>query len=199
MCPQNQQNQDRCVSGRPNFLHEPFHAVVSVQENIPFHDQSTPLTGPGQVSNPRSCGPCCHAAHACPHHSFERGFPHCIRCGPDRARSHRSLRQRDGPLDDLKQLRKVNIMKNTVTLVGFVGNTPEVRTAQSGASITTLSLATSRNFKDVRHSVTDITPYKSLGNQPFLWTHGDVRRRRDGDPYGNRTRVSAVKGPRPNR
>ena len=39
-------------------------------------------------------------------------------------------------------------MKNTVTLVGFVGNTPEFRTAQSGASIITLSLATSRRFLD---------------------------------------------------
>ncbi|MFM7377156.1 MAG: single-stranded DNA-binding protein [Erythrobacter sp.] len=40
-------------------------------------------------------------------------------------------------------------MKNTVTLVGFVGNTPEVRTAQSGASITSLSLATTRSFKSL--------------------------------------------------
>jgi single-strand DNA-binding protein len=47
-----------------------------------------------------------------------------------------------------EQLRKVNLMKNTVTLVGFVGNNPEVRTAQSGASITSISLATSRSFKD---------------------------------------------------
>lgn len=39
-------------------------------------------------------------------------------------------------------------MKNTVTLVGFVGNTPEVRTTKSGASITTLSFATTRSFKD---------------------------------------------------
>lgn len=39
-------------------------------------------------------------------------------------------------------------MKNTVTLVGFVGNNPEVRTAQSGASITTVSLATTNTFKD---------------------------------------------------
>jgi single-stranded DNA-binding protein len=51
-------------------------------------------------------------------------------------------------LDGLQQLRKVNIMKNTVTLVGFVGNTPEVRNTQSGASITTVSLATTRSFKD---------------------------------------------------
>ncbi len=39
-------------------------------------------------------------------------------------------------------------MKNTVTLVGFVGNTPEVRNTQSGTSITNISLATSRSFKD---------------------------------------------------
>ena len=39
-------------------------------------------------------------------------------------------------------------MKNIVTLVGFVGNTLEVRTAQSGAAITNLSLATTRSFKD---------------------------------------------------
>jgi len=39
-------------------------------------------------------------------------------------------------------------MKNTVTLVGFVGNTPEVRTAPSGAAITSISLATTRSFKD---------------------------------------------------
>lgn len=39
-------------------------------------------------------------------------------------------------------------MKNTVTLVGFVGNMPEVRNTQSGASITNMSLATSRSFKD---------------------------------------------------
>jgi single-strand DNA-binding protein len=39
-------------------------------------------------------------------------------------------------------------MKNTVTLVGFVGNMPEVRNTQSGVSITSISLATSRSFKD---------------------------------------------------
>jgi single-strand DNA-binding protein len=39
-------------------------------------------------------------------------------------------------------------MKNTVTLVGFVGNNPEVRATQSGNAITSLSLATTRNFKD---------------------------------------------------
>lgn len=39
-------------------------------------------------------------------------------------------------------------MKNIVTLVGFVGNTPEVRNLASGASVTNVSLATTRNFKD---------------------------------------------------
>ncbi|MBL0924487.1 MAG: single-stranded DNA-binding protein [Sphingomonadaceae bacterium] len=39
-------------------------------------------------------------------------------------------------------------MKNTVTLVGFVGNTPEVRELASGASVTNVSLATTRSFKD---------------------------------------------------
>lgn len=37
-------------------------------------------------------------------------------------------------------------MKNTVTLVGYVGNTPETRETQSGVQITNLSLATSRSF-----------------------------------------------------
>lgn len=39
-------------------------------------------------------------------------------------------------------------MKNTVTLVGFVGNTPEVRETRGNATVTTVSLATSRSFKD---------------------------------------------------
>lgn len=41
-------------------------------------------------------------------------------------------------------------MKNTVTLVGFAGNNPEVRETQSGAKITSLSLATSRSYKDAQ-------------------------------------------------
>ncbi|WP_225010911.1 single-stranded DNA-binding protein [Novosphingobium percolationis] len=40
-------------------------------------------------------------------------------------------------------------MKNTVILAGFVGSNPEVRTTQNGASITSLSIATTRSFKDV--------------------------------------------------
>jgi single-strand DNA-binding protein len=51
-------------------------------------------------------------------------------------------------LDGLNSFERIIIMKNTVTLVGFVGNTPEVRTTQSGVSITNISLATSRSFKD---------------------------------------------------
>lgn len=39
-------------------------------------------------------------------------------------------------------------MKNTVILAGFVGSNPEVRTTQNGASITSLSIATTRSFKD---------------------------------------------------
>jgi single-strand DNA-binding protein len=60
-------------------------------------------------------------------------------------------------------------MKNTVTLVGFVGNTPEVRSTQSGASITNISLATSRSFKDAdgnRQSETEwhrITCFNGVG------------------------------------
>ena len=37
-------------------------------------------------------------------------------------------------------------MKNTVTLVGFVGNDPEVRNTHSGTAITSVSLATTRSF-----------------------------------------------------
>jgi single-strand DNA-binding protein len=51
-------------------------------------------------------------------------------------------------LDGLNGFERIIIMKNTVTLVGFVGNTPEVRSTQSGVSITNMSLATSRSFKD---------------------------------------------------
>ena len=50
-----------------------------------------------------------------------------------------------------------------------------------------------------RRIATDAISDKTLGKQPLLWTHVDVPRRPDGDPYGNRTRVSAVKGPRPDR
>ena len=39
-------------------------------------------------------------------------------------------------------------MKNTVTLVGFVGNTPEVRNTKGNAPVTIVSLATTRSFKD---------------------------------------------------
>ncbi|HVI98279.1 MAG TPA: single-stranded DNA-binding protein [Sphingomonas sp.] len=60
-------------------------------------------------------------------------------------------------------------MKNTVTLVGFVGNTPEVRETQSGTSITSVSLATTRSYKDVdgnRQSETEwhrITCFNGVG------------------------------------
>jgi single-strand DNA-binding protein len=60
-------------------------------------------------------------------------------------------------------------MKNTVTLVGFVGNNPEVRTTQLGASITTVSLATTRSYKDSegnRQSETEwhrITCFNGIG------------------------------------
>ena len=39
-------------------------------------------------------------------------------------------------------------MKNTVTLVGFAGNNPDSRTAQSENSITSISLVTSLSFKE---------------------------------------------------
>lgn len=39
-------------------------------------------------------------------------------------------------------------MKNTVILAGFVGSNPEVRSLQNGASVTSLSIATTRSFKD---------------------------------------------------
>ena len=36
-------------------------------------------------------------------------------------------------------------------------------------------------------------------NCQFVYSFRNIGKRADGDPYGNRTRVSAVKGPRPNR
>jgi single-strand DNA-binding protein len=60
-------------------------------------------------------------------------------------------------------------MKNTVILVGFAGNNPEVRETASGAKITSLSLATSRSYKDAqdkRQSETEwhrITCFNGIG------------------------------------
>ncbi len=60
-------------------------------------------------------------------------------------------------------------MKNTVTLVGFVGNDPEVRETKSDATITSISLATTRSFKDsegVRQQDTEwhrITCFNGIG------------------------------------
>lgn len=39
-------------------------------------------------------------------------------------------------------------MKNAVTLVGHVGNNPEVRSTRGDNSITSLSIATSRTYRD---------------------------------------------------
>jgi single-strand DNA-binding protein len=39
-------------------------------------------------------------------------------------------------------------LKYTATLAGFVGNNPDDCSAQSGATITNLSLATTQSFKD---------------------------------------------------
>ena len=166
-------------------------------------------------------------------------------------------------------------MKNLVTLVGFVGNTPEVRTALSGTAITRLSLATNRPTRDqngeVRrdnqgrtikatewHRITcfnrtaqSVAEHIRKGAMLMVTGHIHYTRWTDregivskdrvsigvncahmnranpkhyvgmnegahfimcqkmlylsyllthvGDPYGNRTRVSAVRGPRPNR
>lgn len=119
-----------------------------VKESIPFHDliHAPVRTRPGHATR-ASSGPCCHPAGACPHHPFERGFPLCDRCKPVRARPFRGSVKGMVPWTE-EQPRKVKSMKNTVTLVGFVGNNPEVRTTQSGASITTVSLATTNSFKD---------------------------------------------------
>ncbi len=46
---------------------------------------------------------------------------------------------------------------------------------------------------------TDVMSQKTLRKQTLFWTYLDACGRPVGDPYGNRTRVSAVKGPRPNR
>ena len=60
-------------------------------------------------------------------------------------------------------------MKNTVTLVGFVGNAPEVRDLASGQTVTSVSLATSRRWKDgegKRQSETEwhrVTCFNGLG------------------------------------
>ncbi|QGN55155.1 single-stranded DNA-binding protein [Novosphingobium sp. Gsoil 351] len=60
-------------------------------------------------------------------------------------------------------------MKNTVTLVGFVGNAPEIRNLPNGATVTSVWLATSRNWKDAdgkRQSETEwhrVTCFNGIG------------------------------------
>lgn len=60
-------------------------------------------------------------------------------------------------------------MKNSVTLVGFVGNDPEVRNLSGGQTVTSISIATSRSWKDnegKRQSETDwhrVTCFNGIG------------------------------------
>lgn len=60
-------------------------------------------------------------------------------------------------------------MKNTVTLVGFVGHDPEVRNLPGGQAVTSVSLATSRSWKDSegrRQNETDwhrVTCFNGIG------------------------------------
>ena len=62
-------------------------------------------------------------------------------------------------------------MKNTVIIAGFVGSNPEVRHTQSGASVTSLSVATTRSFKDGEgHRQTEtewhrVTCFNGVGKQ----------------------------------
>jgi single-strand DNA-binding protein len=62
-------------------------------------------------------------------------------------------------------------MKNSVILAGHVGSNPEVRSTLNGASITSLSLATTRSFKDAegkRQTETEwhrITCFGGVGKQ----------------------------------
>ena len=62
-------------------------------------------------------------------------------------------------------------MKNTAIIAGFVGSNPEVRHTQSGASVTSLSVATTRSFKDGegrRQSETEwhrVTCFNGVGKQ----------------------------------
>ena len=62
-------------------------------------------------------------------------------------------------------------MKNSVIIAGFVGSNPEVRHTQSGASVTSLSVATTRSFKDGEgHRQTEtewhrVTCFNGVGKQ----------------------------------
>lgn len=62
-------------------------------------------------------------------------------------------------------------MKNTVIIAGFVGSNPDVRHTQSGASVTSLSVATTRSYKDGeghRQSETEwhrVTCFNGVGKQ----------------------------------
>ena len=72
----------------------------------------------------------------------------CIQCSPDLNRTFRGLVKGMVPWTNKIASKGNSLMKNSVTLVGFVGNDPEVREPNSKTSITNISLATSRSFKD---------------------------------------------------
>lgn len=87
--------------------------------------------------------------HAAARTTPSGGIP--LRCAPVRSSPSpdlSGLSRRDGPLDTQQSFEKEFAMKNTVILAGHVGSNPEVRTTQNGASITSLSLATTRSYKD---------------------------------------------------
>lgn len=51
---------------------------------------------------------------------------------------------------------------NTITLLGNVGNDPEIRVTKNGAKVATISLATSREWKDASGQKQDKTEWHRL-------------------------------------
>lgn len=57
---------------------------------------------------------------------------------------------------------------NTVSLIGNVGNDPDIRTTSNGAKVATLSLATSRQWKDSSGEKQEKTEWHKL----VVWNNG---------------------------
>ena len=97
-------------------------------------------------------------------------------------------------------------MINKVILVGNAGNTPEMRTIESGAKVARISLATNESYKDKEGNWQTQTEWhnlilwrdlaeraeKQVGNGSMLYVEGKISSRKYTDKYGVEKSVTDI-------